>query len=935
MGIHELKLSREQVAMNEVGHTEISPGVTRFLVVSFLIVIYLVPVIEQIAGVAQEGENDSVVSAVIPALKVFDIAPSRGEIGAALHEHGLLGAMQLLNADVLRSIHEFEAALEDDSIFARKLIPPMQSLLVGWLRAGNENAYCGRDGWLFYRPGIDLLTGRGFLEPKVLLARSRAGDEWNEPPQPDPVRAIVQFRDELAVRDIELVVMPAPAKASIYPEQFSRRYDGARVLRNPSHGEFARRLKAEGIRLCDVTDALMEAKAREEGPLYLATDTHWTPRGLDLAAKRLGDFIREHQLVDEHPPAGLRRTKRVVTNSGDVTQMLTLPPGQKLYPPETVSPRQVTDARGEPLSPQAEADVLLLGDSYSNIYHLAGMGWGTGAGLAEQLAAELQRPVEALLINDAGAHATRRQLARDLARGRDRLAGKRLVILEFASRELAVGDWKTDIALVAAAPTGPMKPAVAESGPLRIRGTVAALTRPPRPGTVPYRDCIVALHLAGPRSEQGPLDEDQIVVFLWGMRDNAWTAAARYEVGQLLDLTLVPWSEVEGRYGSYNRMELDDDELLFLDVFWAQTDADEPAQRKEQPEAESAEIEAEAAGAAPASGVAREFTEDLRAKVGELELQGRNTLVGKDGWLFFGPELRSLTVGPFWGERAAAVSRASNPRYADPLPAILDFHKQLEGAGIELIVMPVPAKAVIYPEMVSDTVIVTEGQTPPRLDATQQAFYRILEEQGMTVLDPADEFLRRRFDPEGRLFCQQDTHWSGRACGLAAGLIADFIKDRPWLAEVPKTQYASETRQTEITGDLWHYLGAADRPKETLALTHVNTREGDRLKPVGPWRDSPIVLLGDSHNLVFQAGSDMHARGAGLADQLALELGFPVDLVAVRGSGATPARMSLLRRRDNLAGKRLVIWCFTAREFTESPGGWRPLPVIRSRKSEN
>jgi alginate O-acetyltransferase complex protein AlgJ len=107
-------------------------------------------------------------------------------------------------------------------------------------------------------------------------------------------------------------------------------------------------------------------------------------------------------------------------------------------------------------------------------------------------------------------------------------------------------------------------------------------------------------------------------------------------------------------------------------------------------------------------------------------------------------------------------------------------------------------------------------------------------------------------------------------------------------------------------------------------------RRGDAgLEPIQPWRESPVLLLGDSHGLVFHGGGDMHARGAGLADHLAKELGFPVDLVAVRGSGATPARISLMRRRDNLAGKRVVIWCLSAREFTESVQGWRPLPVIR------
>jgi alginate O-acetyltransferase complex protein AlgJ len=44
--------------------------------------------------------------------------------------------------------------------------------------------------------------------------------------------------------------------------------------------------------------------------------------------------------------------------------------------------------------------------------------------------------------NDSGAFATRQALARELSAGEDRLQGKRVVIWEFASRELSVGDWK-------------------------------------------------------------------------------------------------------------------------------------------------------------------------------------------------------------------------------------------------------------------------------------------------------------------------------------------------------------------------------------------------------------------------------------------------------------------------------------------------------------
>ncbi len=92
---------------------------------------------------------------------------------------------------------------------------------------------------------------------------------------------------------------------------------------------------------------------------------------------------------------------------------------------------------------------------------------------------------------------------------------------------------------------------------------------------------------------------------------------------------------------------------------------------------------------------------------------------------------------------------------------------------------------------------------------------------------------------------------------------------------------------------------------------------------------SPVVVMGDSHCLVFHAGGDLHGTGAGLADQLAAELGRAVDVIGVRGSGATPARVNLLRRAKAdpayLANKKWMVWCFAALEFTES-AGWSPVP---------
>jgi hypothetical protein len=113
-----------------------------------------------------------------------------------------------------------------------------------------------------------------------------------------------------------------------------------------------------------------------------------------------------------------------------------------LYPPEEVDVRRVVLPDGSPWRPDRDADVLVLGDSFSNIYSLASMGWGEAAGLMEHLSLALARPVDRIVQNDEGAFATRARLRQEMAAGTDRLAGKRVVVYQFAARELAFGDWQ-------------------------------------------------------------------------------------------------------------------------------------------------------------------------------------------------------------------------------------------------------------------------------------------------------------------------------------------------------------------------------------------------------------------------------------------------------------------------------------------------------------
>jgi alginate O-acetyltransferase complex protein AlgJ len=306
-------------------------------------------------------------------------------------------------------------------------------------------------------------------------------------------------------------------------------------------------------------------------------------------------------------------------------------------------------------------------------------------------------------------------------------------------------------------------------------------------------------------------------------------------------------------------------------------------------------------------------------------------VTGNEEWFFLKAELRHIGCGPFWGEAALKVAQATRPDSRDPLPAILDFKEQLDQAGIELIMVPVPPKAILFPDKLFDKVSVGQG-APPRLDVHLQAFYRLLSEQGVNVLDLFPALAAEREGVEGPMYCRTDTHWSGMACVRVARLLTAALAQRPWMKEIKRTSFDTEVRSVVVRGDLVADLKPPP-PGEELKLRFVGTRTTAGLTPAPSDPASPVLVLADSHGLVFHVGGDLLASGAGLMDQLACELGFAADMIASRGDGVTTVRVDMIRkaRADPawLAGKRVVIWYFTAREFTESSNGWRVLPPFR------
>ena len=324
----------------------------------------------------------------------------------------------------------------------------------------------------------------------------------------------------------------------------------------------------------------------------------------------------------------------------------------------------------------------------------------------------------------------------------------------------------------------------------------------------------------------------------------------------------------------------------------------------------------------PIPSVSDQFQQSLKTAMDKAKASPSMIISGVDGWLFLDKELRHLSAPRFWSE-IPAVEADSN----DPLPAILDFKEQLDKVGIDLLLVPVPTKAAIYPDK-----LISGYPTPPEVPAdlvkNDRDFYKLLESRGVKVLDLTEAFLNARNVGSPDLYCKTDTHWAPQGIQLAAKTIAERFKDAPWVKTQPKVKTQAVDVPLNIHGDLASALLPPQTETEPLISSFIGLASSGGRDPLPNAKDSPIILLGDSHNLVFHSGGDMHAMGSGLSDQLSHELGFPLDVVAVMGSGATSARRNLARRKASLTGRRLLIWCFTSREFTQGQG-WAKVPLIK------
>lgn len=325
-----------------------------------------------------------------------------------------------------RYLRAFEKKVEDENALVLAARPKYQ--LAVWKLFGDpgEKVVLG-DKWLFYRQDVEFL-----VQPSPLDIRAAKLD--------NPISAITRFRDQLREKGVELLIVVVPGKPSIYPERLTGTEVSASKEELFGHGKkILDSLTVLGFNTVDLYTPLWSAKAGDEkfGALYLNDDTHWTPRGAELAAGVIAAKV--HRMHDSgeidvgESSVDYEVQGHLAERSGDIAEM------SGLNKFNVFASQQVV---GHVVSPFKDdfrkAKILILGDSFSRIYQTDSP---VNAGWISHFAKNMGRPV-ASIVSDGGASTLVRE---KLARKSGVLKGKKLLIWEFVERDLRFGaeGWKT------------------------------------------------------------------------------------------------------------------------------------------------------------------------------------------------------------------------------------------------------------------------------------------------------------------------------------------------------------------------------------------------------------------------------------------------------------------------------------------------------------
>jgi hypothetical protein len=288
----------------------------------------------------------------------------------------------------------------------------------------------------------------------------------------------------------------------------------------------------------------------------------------------------------------------------------------------------------------------------------------------------------------------------------------------------------------------------------------------------------------------------------------------------------------------------------------------------------------------------------------------------EDGWFF----TRSLESFLSWNRPAptrALPLAIDFELETHPLHAIVDLNRQLHEHDIDFLVVPLTERVHLFPELLLGTEPIADFVG---WDPGVARFMIELGLNGVEVVDLTPLFAAHRdfaLDDNSTDVCLDlNRHWSSHAAELAAEELARRIRRLPWASELGPHREGVDFRVVEQPIEWVPAEQIAPGTPDTVVLdaTVVEMLPGGT-GPRARGPGAPIQVLGDSFAHIF------FDNGAGLVNHLYRHTGHLIDPIWPARGGASIARKSLARRRDNLEGKKLVIWIFCVEALTYT-GEW-------------
>jgi len=291
---------------------------------------------------------------------------------------------------------------------------------------------------------------------------------------------------------------------------------------------------------------------------------------------------------------------------------------------------------------------------------------------------------------------------------------------------------------------------------------------------------------------------------------------------------------------------------------------------------------------------------------------GDKAITGRAGWLFYRPSVQYL-IEPW--------SPEIDGGRGDIFSAVLSFRDQLADRGIKLLLVPVPNKASVYPDMLTSRVSLTDKpvncKTLEIISRLRQAGVEVVDlfavfEQARVSLSPGDGT---------RYYLLQDSHWSSEGMRLAAKAVGRRILDLGWVEKGP-VEYSLKSMMIKRRGDILQMIQVPQienefEPEQIDCTQVINARTNQ------PYQDDPnseVLVLGDSCLRIF---SQDEPGAGGFAAHLARELGFALGSIVNDGGASTLVRQQLSRNPALLANKKIVVWEFVERDIRFGIEGWQ------------